>query len=87
MTTIARPTRKAEEILEAHRHRKLRAFLASRQRTNEEEEALWHLVGEYRPAMSMQLAVRVVAELERSERTVGELLDGWIPEALKGDEK
>lgn len=76
-------TEKPQDLLEAHRHRRIRAFLAPGARTNDEELAFWAVVGEYRKGMDMQTAKRVVDELVRCERTVGELLDGWIPQTLQ----
>lgn len=68
------------EALTPHRTRTIRAFL--RRCGEEEEAAFWAAVyGE--TVVTNGTATAVAAELEASDHTIGELLDGWKPEALR----
>lgn len=75
------------ELLQAHEHKLLRTFLAqaiSDKRIDElrpAEQALWDLMlGDCQ--ISHETALAVVAECERVDRRVADVLEGWRPHAL-----
>ena len=70
------------EILLPHSKRTIRAFLRNCDAV--EESALWSFV--YRDHMGVlhDVAHQVSTEMETTTKTVGDLLGGWLPEALHG---
>lgn len=81
----------AEELREQllpHADRKIRAFLRGHpDPTNraacELRVAFWDFVYRRHPHVTHAVACRTAAELVESEKTIGELLEGWVPEALQ----
>lgn len=74
-------------LLDPHRKRTIRRFLeapATRETPDphELESAFWDVVYHETPACSATVARIVERELEQSERTVGEVLDGWRPDSM-----
>ncbi len=68
------------ELLEPHRKRKIRRLAAT---GDELERAIFDVVYHETPATTHAVARAVERELVLTERTVGELLDGWRPAALR----
>lgn len=74
----------ATEALEAHRRRTVRAFLRQAEEDDPEVWEFWNLI--YGPNIGVPHATaqRVEAELgNEATHTVGDVIDGWRPEALK----
>lgn len=69
------------ELLRPHAKRPIRAFLRDNS-PSPAEDAFWSLVYG-RTVVNHATAVAVERELSSSSRTVGELVEGWRPEALK----
>ena len=72
-----------QALLSPHSHRKLRILVQSAPGQGGIVDALWDFL--YRDAanVSHQTAVQVAKELEGSDMTVGDVLAGWKPEALR----
>jgi hypothetical protein len=82
MATQPEPARKNEhEVLAPHRKKALRTLLGKFRDNTPEAGALWAVLYGYR-VVDHETAKAVEAECSRSERTVGDVLDGWKPEAL-----
>lgn len=74
--------RNENEILWPHRMRTLRAFLRKREDSAPEVGALWAVLYGY-TVVDHATALAVAVECSESERTVGDVLEGWRPDALK----
>lgn len=72
------------EILEPHANRKIRSVVTRSDQEDPVVEALFDVVYEDIKVIDHSVAVAVGKELESTDRTVRELLDGWRPEALGG---
>jgi hypothetical protein len=70
------------ETLQPHRKRKVRAFLRTFDDTTPEAGALWAVLFRH-VVVDHSTAITVAQELEASDRTVGDVLDGWRPDVLE----
>lgn len=68
-------------LLEPHRHRKVRVVVTGGAGL-QLSRALFDVIYHETPACDHRSARRVEAELSASDRTVGDVLDGWRPPAL-----
>ena len=74
----------ANTVLQPHRKRKLRAFLHDhRDDAAPEVGALWATVYG-RTVVDHRTALAVETECASTDRTVGDVLEGWRPAALGG---
>ena len=71
------------ERLSPHAGRPIRAFL--RDDYSEAHTAFWDMIYSRNRRVTHNTAVRAAAELANSPRTVGEVLNGWRPQALRGE--
>lgn len=74
------------EALELHRKRKLSAFMRAPDPGNSSDtkiwDAFWTLVYDGSPSVDYETADAVVRELSKSDRTVGDVIDGFRPSVL-----
>lgn len=71
-------------VLEPHAHRTIRGFLRAAEEDDPEVWAFWNLIyGGPDVAVDHATAIAVERELAESLHTVGDVLKGWRPEALK----